>query len=164
MAPLSARSPAWSVGAPGKARRAAGDNPVLGQFLGFLARDIANHSERLQAVDFGLVQRLRSLSSGLPALTVSGQDALTTHPASPSGRNLDRGQQAKAEALRLQMHADPAGAGPHHRLGYRRCRDDRLDPHGAAGGERSGILGTGAWRNDRRCARHPRKSVGWAPN
>jgi len=106
---------------------------VLGQFLGFLARDIANHSERLQAVDFGLVQRLRSLSSGLPALTVSGQDALTTHPASPSGRNLDRGQQAKAEALRLQMHADPAGAGPHHRLGYRRCRDDRLDPHGAAG-------------------------------
>ena len=35
--------------------------PVLGQFLGFLARDIANHPERLQAVDAGLVQRLQSL-------------------------------------------------------------------------------------------------------
>ena len=35
--------------------------PVLGQFLGFLARDIANHPERLQAVDGGLVQRLQSL-------------------------------------------------------------------------------------------------------
>jgi antitoxin PrlF len=37
------------------------DDPVLGQFLGFLARDIANHPERLQAVDAALVQRLRSL-------------------------------------------------------------------------------------------------------
>jgi|UPI0003629DD5 hypothetical protein len=32
----------------------------------------------------------RRASSGLPALTVSGQDGLTTHPANPSGRNLDR--------------------------------------------------------------------------
>jgi len=38
-----------------------GDDPVLGQFLGFLARDIANHPERLQAVDAGLVERLQSL-------------------------------------------------------------------------------------------------------
>lgn len=38
-----------------------GDDPVLGMFLGFLARDIANHPERLQAVDAGLVQRLQSL-------------------------------------------------------------------------------------------------------
>jgi len=38
-----------------------GDDPVLGQFLGFLARDIATHPERLQAVDAGLVQRLHSL-------------------------------------------------------------------------------------------------------
>lgn len=38
-----------------------GDDPVLGQFLGFLARDIVRHPERLQAVDAGLVQRLRSL-------------------------------------------------------------------------------------------------------
>ncbi|MBP8924586.1 MAG: type II toxin-antitoxin system PrlF family antitoxin [Pseudomonadales bacterium] len=35
--------------------------PVLGQFLGFLARDIAKHPEHLQAVDTGLLQRLQSL-------------------------------------------------------------------------------------------------------
>jgi antitoxin PrlF len=34
-----------------------GDDPVLGQFLGFLAADITRHPERLQAVDAGLVQR-----------------------------------------------------------------------------------------------------------
>jgi antitoxin PrlF len=34
---------------------------VLGQFLGFLARDMASHPERLQAVDAGLVDRLQSL-------------------------------------------------------------------------------------------------------
>lgn len=38
-----------------------GDDSVLGQFLGFLASDIARHPERLQAVDAGLVQRLQSL-------------------------------------------------------------------------------------------------------
>ena len=27
------------------------DDPVLGQFLGFLSRDIASHRERLQALD-----------------------------------------------------------------------------------------------------------------
>ena len=37
------------------------DDPVLGQFLTFLARDIASHPERLQAIDAGLTQRLRSL-------------------------------------------------------------------------------------------------------
>lgn len=42
-----------------------GDDPVIGQFLGFLARDIASHPERLQAVDTGLVQRLRSLVGGI---------------------------------------------------------------------------------------------------
>lgn len=41
------------------------DDPVLGQFLGFLARDIANHPERLRAVDAGLVQRLESLVGDL---------------------------------------------------------------------------------------------------
>lgn len=40
---------------------AEGDDPLLGQFLGFLARDIAGHPERLQSVDAGLVQRIRSL-------------------------------------------------------------------------------------------------------
>ena len=38
-----------------------GNDPVLGQFLGFLARDIASHPERLQAVDAGLVKRIQSL-------------------------------------------------------------------------------------------------------
>ena len=45
--------------------RAEGEDPVLGQFLGFLARDIADHPERLQAVDARLVQRLRSLVGGV---------------------------------------------------------------------------------------------------
>lgn len=42
-----------------------GDDPVLGQFLGFLARDIASHPERLQAIDAGLAQRLQSLVGGI---------------------------------------------------------------------------------------------------
>jgi len=41
------------------------DDPVLGPFLGFLARDIASHPERLQAVDASFVQRLQSLTSGV---------------------------------------------------------------------------------------------------
>ena len=42
-----------------------GDDPVLGQFLGFLARDIASHPERLQAIDAGLVKRMQSLVGGV---------------------------------------------------------------------------------------------------
>lgn len=41
------------------AREAA--DPVLDQFLGFLARDMASHPQRLKAVDAGLVQRIRAL-------------------------------------------------------------------------------------------------------
>ena len=41
------------------------EDPVLGQFLGFLARDIANHPERLQSVDARFVQRLQSLVGGV---------------------------------------------------------------------------------------------------
>lgn len=41
------------------------DDPVLGRFLGFLARDIASHLERLQAVDAGFVQRLQLLTAGI---------------------------------------------------------------------------------------------------
>ena len=48
-----------------RAEPSEGDDPVLGQFLGFLARDIASHPERLQAVDVGLVQRLQSLIGGV---------------------------------------------------------------------------------------------------
>jgi len=46
-----------------RAEAPEGDDPVLGQFLGFLARDIASHPERLQALDAGLVQRLQNLVS-----------------------------------------------------------------------------------------------------
>ena len=42
-----------------------GDDPVLGQFLGFLAADITRHPERLQALDAGLVQRIQSLVGGV---------------------------------------------------------------------------------------------------
>ena len=41
------------------------DDPALGSFLDFLARDIAEHPERLSAVDSGLIQRLRSLTGGI---------------------------------------------------------------------------------------------------
>ena len=42
-----------------------GDDPVLGQFLAFLAADITRHPERLQAVDAGLAQRLQALVGGV---------------------------------------------------------------------------------------------------
>ena len=41
------------------------DDPVLGQFLGFLSRDIASHPERLQALDTNFMQRLQSLTTGI---------------------------------------------------------------------------------------------------
>ncbi len=41
------------------------DDPVLGEFLGFLARDIADHPQRLKTIDASLVQRLQSLSGGI---------------------------------------------------------------------------------------------------
>ena len=44
-----------------RAAPAEAEDPLLGQFLGFLARDIARHPERLQAVDAGLVARLQAL-------------------------------------------------------------------------------------------------------
>lgn len=44
-----------------RAEPSEGDDPVIGQFLTFLARDIASHPERLQAVDASLVQHLQSL-------------------------------------------------------------------------------------------------------
>jgi antitoxin PrlF len=37
------------------------DDPLLGQFLDFLARDIASHPARLQVIDANLVQRIHSL-------------------------------------------------------------------------------------------------------
>lgn len=37
------------------------EDPALAQFLGFLARDISSHPERIQAIDNQLVQRIQSL-------------------------------------------------------------------------------------------------------
>ncbi|HEY7804331.1 MAG TPA: type II toxin-antitoxin system PrlF family antitoxin [Orrella sp.] len=37
------------------------DDPVLGQFLAFLASGMMQHPDRLQALDEGLVHRLQSL-------------------------------------------------------------------------------------------------------
>ena len=48
-----------------RAEAANGQDPVLSAFLGFLAQDIAQHPERLQAVDAGLVQRLQTLTGGV---------------------------------------------------------------------------------------------------
>lgn len=53
------------------------DDPVLGQFLDFLSRDMANHPERLQSIDAGLVQRLRVLTRGVEVdldVTLSADD------------------------------------------------------------------------------------------
>jgi antitoxin PrlF len=44
-----------------RAEIAEESDPLLGQFLGFLSRDIASHPERLQSVDAGLVTRIHSL-------------------------------------------------------------------------------------------------------
>lgn len=48
-----------------RADAAEGADPVLGQFLDFLAADIMRHPERLQSVDAGLIQRLQSLVGGV---------------------------------------------------------------------------------------------------
>jgi len=50
-----------------RATATEGDDPVLGQLLSFLARDIASHLERLRAVDAGLAQRIQSLVGGIEA-------------------------------------------------------------------------------------------------
>ncbi len=44
-----------------RAAAALDDDPVLGQFLAFLSRDLADHPERLQAIDAEFVQRIQSL-------------------------------------------------------------------------------------------------------
>ena len=44
-----------------RAPDASGEDPVLEQFLGFLARDMATHPEQVQLMDGALVQRIQSL-------------------------------------------------------------------------------------------------------
>ena len=44
---------------------AAEDDPVLGKFLDFLARDMAEHPERLQRIDRDLIQRGRELTASV---------------------------------------------------------------------------------------------------
>jgi len=44
-----------------RASSAPGDDPVLGQFLAFLARDIAEHPERLRSLDAGFVKRIEAV-------------------------------------------------------------------------------------------------------
>lgn len=41
------------------------EDPVLSHFLSFLAQDMVNHPERLQAVDTGFVERLQTLVAGI---------------------------------------------------------------------------------------------------
>lgn len=48
-----------------RAVAAEGDDPLLGQFLQFLAREIADHPDRLQSVDAGLVAHIQSLVGGV---------------------------------------------------------------------------------------------------
>jgi antitoxin PrlF len=48
-----------------RASSAEDDDPVLGQFLDFLARDLAEHPERVRVLDAGLVERIESLVGGV---------------------------------------------------------------------------------------------------
>lgn len=48
-----------------RAEAVDGEDRVLGQFLNFLARDIASHPERLRAMDANFVQRLQSLAGSI---------------------------------------------------------------------------------------------------
>ena len=48
-----------------RAEAADADDPVLGQFLDFLARDIASHPERLKTLDAGFVRRVQALVAGV---------------------------------------------------------------------------------------------------
>ena len=48
-----------------RAERNEEADPALGAFLGFLARDIAEHPERLQAVDAAFANHIQSLVGGV---------------------------------------------------------------------------------------------------
>lgn len=44
-----------------RANHDLGEDPVMGQFLNFLARDMASNPQRIQALDTSLVNRIQSL-------------------------------------------------------------------------------------------------------
>ena len=48
-----------------RAETFGGEDPLIGEFLGFLAADMASNPERLQTLDATFVQRIRSLVSDL---------------------------------------------------------------------------------------------------
>ncbi|HAT50134.1 MAG: type II toxin-antitoxin system PrlF family antitoxin [Nitrospirae bacterium] len=48
-----------------RAEASEGDDPVLGQFLDFLAKNIASYPEQLQALDAGLLERIHPLIGGI---------------------------------------------------------------------------------------------------
>lgn len=48
-----------------RADESTAEDPVLGQFLSFLASDIARHPERLQTINVGLVARVQGLAHGV---------------------------------------------------------------------------------------------------
>ena len=48
-----------------RAQDAEAADPVLGQFLDFLAQDMAAHPERLQALDVALAERIQMLVGGI---------------------------------------------------------------------------------------------------
>jgi antitoxin PrlF len=48
-----------------KASEVPDGDPALGAFLGFLAQDISNHPEHLQAFDAELLQRIQALMAGV---------------------------------------------------------------------------------------------------
>ena len=48
-----------------RAENVEGDDPILGQFLHFLAREIASSPGSLQAMDAQLIQHLRAMTSGV---------------------------------------------------------------------------------------------------
>ena len=49
---------------PTRAETPQTESPLPGLVLDFLAQDIANHPQRLQAIDAGLVQGLQALTKG----------------------------------------------------------------------------------------------------
>ena len=48
-------------------QRAEDEDPVLGAFLDFLAKDIASHPRQVRAIGANLAKRMRSLTKGVKA-------------------------------------------------------------------------------------------------